>query len=537
MPSLRVSGIAGADEGEQAVVIGLLIVLDQGVVVALGALHVAAEEDSADVARDQVGLGAAIEKEPRGGPELGVGTVGAQELAHHLIEGTIRLRGGEQVALPQIGRDIHARPAFHEHDVERGRPVAGEERACEQAVDLPGPLVGRLIGEKRFQLVDGRRHAGEVERNAPQELGVGRQRRGGPDPGRFDQPVDAAMQRLGRDRPRRYELSKTTSATSSPWTHDRRGGENRSWESLERCPGGGAGVMQPSLGPRGLGVPAGWSIPCVQQEYNKRQTSGKPHARQDATGNVLRYKFQNQSAGFGCGERELEPNTYVGGNIRCISFLAGNARTAGTNGMASGGGWLVDGLIFAMDLPTGVMCVRDARSRSMSLGSQVGVGGWRWVSQNASELTQSPLDFTACELGVRVNAQSLDVIARSPLLFQACEKVSSILAATRSRYVPVVIDIGTLVCPGCSEAMKEPRGHADFLVCPQCESPSAVSVSEEHAGTILVDYRPLEADDVPGVIRHLERLSEPIEFLSAKRVMAVPAVECGEPLWDRQLDG
>ena len=30
--------------------------------------------------------------------------------------------------------------------------------------------------------------------------------------------------------------------------------------------------------------------------------------------------------------------------------------------------------------------------------------GWlRWVSQNASELTQSPLDFAASELGVRVD--------------------------------------------------------------------------------------------------------------------------------------
>jgi len=64
-----------------------------------------------------------------------------------------------------------------------------------------------------------------------------------------------------------------------------------------------------------------------------------------------------------------------------------------------------------------------------------------------------------------------------------------------------------------------------------------VSVSEEHAGAILVDYSPLEADDVRGVISHLERLAEPIEFASAKRMMALPAVERGEPLWDRQLDG
>src|SRR6516164_5059698 len=45
----------------------------------------------------------------------------------------------------------------------------------------------------------------------------------------------------------------------------------------------------------------------------------------------------------------------------------------------------------------------------------------RWVSQNATEMTRSPLVFHACELGVRVSEQSLAVIARSPLLFEACE--------------------------------------------------------------------------------------------------------------------
>ena len=37
------------------------------------------------------------------------------------------------------------------------------------------------------------------------------------------------------------------------------------------------GENQPSLGPRGLGVPAGCVTPCVQQEYNKWQTISKPH--------------------------------------------------------------------------------------------------------------------------------------------------------------------------------------------------------------------------------------------------------------------
>ena len=89
-PFLARQGIPGADESEQAVVIRLLIVLDQRVVVTLGALHVAAEEDPSDVPRDQVRLGLAIQIEPRGGAELRVGAIGPEELAHQLVEGTVR---------------------------------------------------------------------------------------------------------------------------------------------------------------------------------------------------------------------------------------------------------------------------------------------------------------------------------------------------------------------------------------------------------------------------------------------------------------
>ncbi len=52
----------------------------------------------------------------------------------------------------------------------------------------------------------------------------------------------------------------------------------------------------------------------------------------------------------------------------------------------------------------------------------------RWITENASEMTRSPLLLGACELGVWIESQALQVISRSPLLFQACERVSGILA-------------------------------------------------------------------------------------------------------------
>ena len=162
----------------------------------------------------------------------------------------------------------------------------------------------------------------------------------------------------------------------------------------------------------------------------------------------------------------------------------------------------------------------------------------RWVSQNASELTQSPLHFTACELGVRVDVQSLDVISRSPLLFRVCERISSNLAGTRSRYVPVAIDVGTIECPDCGDSMT--RGYqqdAQWLICPQCKNLSAQAMSERHAGVVLVDYSSLALEDVRRVIVHLERLAEPREDDDGKPMLALSVFEGMAPLWDRQLDG
>ncbi len=134
--------------------------------------------------------------------------------------------------------------------------------------------------------------------------------------------------------------------------------------------------------------------------------------------------------------------------------------------MASAGASLAAGSILATQIrigSTAVTCFVE-----LFLPRQLSRAGWlRRVSQNASELTGPPLYFTACELGVRVDVQSLDVISRSPLLFRVCERVSSILAGTRSRYLPVPIDLGSLECPDCGDRITNHEGHADDLVCPE----------------------------------------------------------------------
>jgi len=136
----------------------------------------------------------------------------------------------------------------------------------------------------------------------------------------------------------------------------------------------------------------------------------------------------------------------------------------------------------------------------------------RWVYENTTELTASPLSFRSCESGVRIDQQSLAVIARSPLLFEACQRVARILAGAHTRYISIPIDIGTISCTDCSVPMLDGDIETNSLLCPQCGNRSARSLGDRHPETLFVDYRPVENDLVRGVIDYLECLAENSEY-------------------------
>jgi hypothetical protein len=169
----------------------------------------------------------------------------------------------------------------------------------------------------------------------------------------------------------------------------------------------------------------------------------------------------------------------------------------------------------------------------------------RWVYENTTELTRSPLLFQSCESGVRVDQQSLAVIARSPLLLAACERVARILAEERSRYLPVPIDIGMTTCTDCCEPMLDRDSGASAMVCPRCKGRSATSVGEQRPETVFVDYRPLDTGLVRTVIGYLHGLAENSKIArgewaftarSAPELITADA-RIFDPLWDRELDG
>ena len=108
-----------------------------------------------------------------------------------------RMPPGDLVVGPVLGESLaepavpHRRPAgaevvrpLHRIDVAAGDveiaggPERGVHRVGEQGVDLPRSLVGRPVVEEGADLVGRGQRADDVERDAAEELGVGRRPRG-----------------------------------------------------------------------------------------------------------------------------------------------------------------------------------------------------------------------------------------------------------------------------------------------------------------------------------------------------------------------
>jgi hypothetical protein len=161
----------------------------------------------------------------------------------------------------------------------------------------------------------------------------------------------------------------------------------------------------------------------------------------------------------------------------------------------------------------------------------------RWIAENAWEMTRTPLQLGACELGVWIDSRALQVISRSPLLFQACEKVSGILAESRSSYVPVPVDVGTMTCPDCDNPMEVGCLESSLSVCPQCNSQSARSIGGLYSESLLVNYSPIKGEEVRRMILHLKALAQHREDPRFEKMLAIASRESRSALWDQELDG
>ncbi len=166
------ASIAGAvDEGAveerlHPVEVVLLPVIDQRVVVALGATDIDPEEGRADLGGEPVGVLDARAEVVGGGLLDLVGLVGE----HHLAEDPIP-RGVLADGLDEIVAETPLL-AGHEHGVELGRLVPDEPGRRHQAIDESRLLLGVGRSGVGQRLGRGRDAAGEIERQPAHDRGV-----------------------------------------------------------------------------------------------------------------------------------------------------------------------------------------------------------------------------------------------------------------------------------------------------------------------------------------------------------------------------
>ena len=174
------------DEGIEAVVVGLTDVGIVGVVVALGTLEIAAEEDPPDRAGHLHRFRLPGEEEGRGRAGRRIGAVGGEAIAPHLIERAIGHQRRHEELAPSR-RHVGGRSLpLQEHAIEEEREMPSMGRRGEELIDQPGALVGARVGQKRADAVDGGDRTDEVDRDAAEKIGIGADRGQRADGIRFD---------------------------------------------------------------------------------------------------------------------------------------------------------------------------------------------------------------------------------------------------------------------------------------------------------------------------------------------------------------
>ena len=172
-PTVRTTWIAWSNKRQKSVVIRLQVVIHERVIVALGALHIVAKNDAADVARHQIWLGPTIERKAGRGPLSRIVAVGLKNFSDQHIPGFILAHALQQPGAPFIGGDVRIGSTLHQPQIERVGQVAGIVWRSKQAIHQPLPLIRSSIREECPSLIRSGWHSRQVERHATQKIGVG----------------------------------------------------------------------------------------------------------------------------------------------------------------------------------------------------------------------------------------------------------------------------------------------------------------------------------------------------------------------------
>ena len=161
--------------------IDLVVILDQLVVVALGALQIHAQKKTPHIAGHPGIIGRILSRffesfriEKSRAPIGDIPKIGPDDFASHLVP---RLVFFERILQPG-GPMIVLTSAFHEMDV---KPIAHRGsvfRLCEEEVNGVFPFFRGRIGQKIANLRGGRNHSGKIEMDSAEKFGIIRDRGG-----------------------------------------------------------------------------------------------------------------------------------------------------------------------------------------------------------------------------------------------------------------------------------------------------------------------------------------------------------------------
>ncbi len=110
---------AAIEESQDAVVMLLLVTIDERMVVTLAASQVHAKEDAADVPGNDVGLALAVEKETGGRAHLRIAAVRGEDFRDQAIVRLVSGAGSLKIVQPGGPLDMLVGAAIHEQDVKR----------------------------------------------------------------------------------------------------------------------------------------------------------------------------------------------------------------------------------------------------------------------------------------------------------------------------------------------------------------------------------------------------------------------------------
>src|SRR5205823_1760218 len=133
------------DECEQAVIIVLVIIIDQRMVVALATLQVHAEDQAADVAGEQIWFSITVESEPGRRAMSRPSAIHFDQLPEQSVQTEIGREEFVKERLPFRLLDNFLWQALHEPGIQRNRHVSHESRAGKQLIDQSLAFVRALI--------------------------------------------------------------------------------------------------------------------------------------------------------------------------------------------------------------------------------------------------------------------------------------------------------------------------------------------------------------------------------------------------------